>query len=102
MPSVADLERAELADVRDELHYLGGIARYQRGRFREAIELFDQIPATSPLFVKAKLFTGATHIREYQAQPAIAAFEEALGVSSAGPDADRGLRARRSPAISRT
>lgn len=81
-----DLERPELADVRDDLLYLGGLARYRQGRLSEAVELFALIPATSPLAVKARLFEGATHVRGFQAGPAVAAFKEALRISEASSD----------------
>ena len=82
----ADLDRPELADVRDDLLYLGGLARYRQGRFKDAVELFALIPATSRLAVKARLFEGATHVREYQAGPAVAAFKEALRISTGSQD----------------
>ena len=51
---------------------------YQKGQFKEAVELFQAVPASSDSYVEAKLFEGATHVRQYEAKPAVEAFKEVL------------------------
>ena len=74
----AELDQPALEKVRDELYFLLGKFYYQKGNFKEAVELFAAVPTTSEFYVQAKLFEGATHVREYQAKPAVEAFKEVL------------------------
>jgi tetratricopeptide (TPR) repeat protein len=77
----AELDQPALEKVRDELYFLLGKYYYQKGSFKEAVELFSAVPTSSEFYVQAKLFEGATHVREYQAKPAVEAFKEVLRVS---------------------
>jgi tetratricopeptide (TPR) repeat protein len=79
----AELDQPALEQVRDELYFLLGKYYYQKGSFKEAVELFNAVPATSEFYVQAKLFEGATHVREYQAKPAVDSFKEVLRASAA-------------------
>jgi len=72
----AELDQPALEKVRDELYFLLGKFYYQKGNFKEAIELFQAVPANSDAYVEAKLFEGATHVRQYEAKPAVEAFKE--------------------------
>src|SRR3954453_11509048 len=72
----ADLDQPALEKVRDELYFLLGKFYYQKGNFKEAVELFNSVPTNSEYYVQAKLFEGATHVREYQAKPAVESFKE--------------------------
>ena len=74
----AELDQPALEKVRDELYFLLGKFNYQKGNFKQAVELFAAVPTTSEFYVQAKLFEGATHVREYQAKPAVEAFKEVL------------------------
>ena len=74
----AELDQPALEKVRDELYFLLGKYYYQKGQFKEAVELFQAVPATSDSYVEAKLFEGATHVRQYEAKPAVEAFKEVL------------------------
>jgi TolA-binding protein len=74
----SDLEQPALEKVRDELYFLLGKYYYQKGQFKEAVELYSAVPPSSEFYVQAKLFEGATHVREYQAKPAVDAFKEVL------------------------
>src|SRR5450631_325564 len=74
----SDLEQPALEKVRDELYFLLGKYYYQKGQFKQAVELYSAVPASSEFYVQAKLFEGATHVREYQAKPAVDAFKEVL------------------------
>ena len=78
----AELDQPALEKVRDELYFLLGKFYYQKGSFKEAVELFSTVPTTSEFYVQAKLFEGATHVREYQAKPAVESFKEVLRASA--------------------
>jgi tetratricopeptide (TPR) repeat protein len=81
-----ELEQPALESVRDELYFLLGKYHYNKGKFKEAVELFRMVPRTSPYYVQAKLFEGATHVREYNADPARDAFIEVLRVGKETDD----------------
>src|SRR5205823_1600093 len=82
----ADLDQPALEKVRDELYFLLGKFYYQKGNFKEAVELFNTVPTTSEFYVQAKLFEGATHVREYQAKPAVESFKEVLRTAAESQD----------------
>jgi TolA-binding protein len=82
----SELDQPALEKVRDELYFLLGKYYYQKGSFKEAVELFGTVPSSSEFYVQAKLFEGATHVREYQAKPAVEAFKEVLRASVDNPD----------------
>jgi TolA-binding protein len=74
----AELDQPALEKVRDQLYFLLGKFNYQKGNFKQAIELFQAVPPNSDSYVEAKLFEGATWVRQYQAKPAVEAFKEVL------------------------
>jgi tetratricopeptide (TPR) repeat protein len=82
----ADLDQPALEKVRDELYFLLGKFYYQKGQFKEAVELYSTVPTTSEWYVQAKLFEGATHVREYQAKPAVESFKEVLRAAAESSD----------------
>ncbi|HEY7372747.1 MAG TPA: hypothetical protein VIF57_11345 [Polyangia bacterium] len=82
----AELDQPALEKVRDELYFLLGKFNYQKGNFKQAVELFSTVPPTSEFYVQAKLFEGATHVREYQAKPAVEAFKEVLRTAADSTD----------------
>jgi len=82
----AELDQPALEKVRDELYFLLGKFNYQKGNFKQAVELFAAVPTTSEFYVQAKLFEGATHVREYQAKPAVEAFKEVLRTAADSTD----------------
>jgi tetratricopeptide (TPR) repeat protein len=82
----AELDQPALEKVRDELYFLLGKFNYQKGNFKQAVELFAAVPTTSEFYVQAKLFEGATHVREYQAKPAVEAFKEVLRTAAESTD----------------
>ena len=82
----AELDQPALEKVRDELYFLLGKYYYNKGKFKEAVELFQAVPANSDSYVEAKLFEGATHVREYQAKPAVEAFKEVLRTAAQSED----------------
>ena len=82
----ADLEQPALEKVRDELFFLLGKFYYQKGNFKEAVELFNTVPNSSEFYVQAKLFEGATHVREYQAAPAVESFKAVLRSAAESQD----------------
>ncbi len=73
-----ELEAPQLEAVRDELYFLLGKYYYNKGKFQEAVALFNLVPAGSAFYPQAKLFEGATHVREYAARPAVEAFKAVL------------------------
>src|SRR6185369_12414856 len=81
-----ELEQPALESVRDELYFLLGKFHYNNSNFNEAITLFNKVPPNSPYYVQAKLFEGATHVREYHAKPAADAFKEVLRVAADSDD----------------
>jgi tetratricopeptide (TPR) repeat protein len=82
----SELENPQLAAVRDELYFLLGKFYYQKNNFKGAVELFGQVNPKSPFYVQAKLFEGATHVREYNAKPAVESFKEVLRVAEESSD----------------
>jgi tetratricopeptide (TPR) repeat protein len=81
-----ELENPQLSAVRDELYFLLGKFNYTKNKFKEAVELFNMVNPKSPFYVQAKLFEGATHVREYAAKPAVEAFKEVLRVAEESSD----------------
>lgn len=81
-----ELENPQLSAVRDELYFLLGKYFYTKNKFKEAVELFNNVNPKSPFYVQAKLFEGATHVRDYQAKPAVEAFKEVLRVAEESSD----------------
>jgi tetratricopeptide (TPR) repeat protein len=82
----AELDQPALEKVRDELYFLLGKFYYQKNSFKQAVELFSAVPTSSEFYVQAKLFEGATHVREYQAKPAVEAFKEVLRAAAESTD----------------
>jgi tetratricopeptide (TPR) repeat protein len=83
----AELDQPALETVRDELYFLLGKYNYNKGKFKEAVSLFNAVSPKSEFYVQAKLFEGATHVREYEARPAVESFKEVLRVSAESSDA---------------
>jgi tetratricopeptide (TPR) repeat protein len=81
-----ELENPQLSAVRDELYFLLGKFNYTKNKFKEAVELFNMVNPKSPFYVQAKLFEGATHVREYDAKPAVESFKEVLRVAEESSD----------------
>jgi tetratricopeptide (TPR) repeat protein len=81
-----ELENPQLSAVRDELYFLLGKFNYTKNKFKESVELFNMVNPKSPFYVQAKLFEGATHVREYNAKPAVEAFKEVLRVAEESSD----------------
>ena len=82
----AELDQPALEKVRDELYFLLGKFYYQKGNFKEAVSLFGTVQPSSEFYVQAKLFEGATHVREFQAKPAVESFKEVLRASAESTD----------------
>jgi tetratricopeptide (TPR) repeat protein len=82
----AELDQPALETVRDELYFLLGKYNYNKGKFKEAVSLFEAVSPKSEFYVQAKLFEGATHVREYEARPAVKSFQEVLRVAADSND----------------
>jgi tetratricopeptide (TPR) repeat protein len=81
-----ELEAPQLESVRDELYFLLGKYNYNKGKFQEAVSLFNLVPPKSVFFPQAKLFEGATYVREYSAKPAVEAFKAVLRAAEESQD----------------
>ncbi len=81
-----ELNAPQLESVRDELYFLLGKFNYNKGKFKEAVSLFQMVPPKSNFYVQAKLFEGATHVREYDAKPAVESFKEVLRAAAESGD----------------
>ena len=73
-----ELEAPQLEAVRDELYFLLGKYNNNIGKFQEAGSLINLVPAKSAFYPQAKLFEGATYVRQYTAKPAVEAFKAVL------------------------
>ena len=82
----SELDQPALEKVKDELYFLLGKYNYQKGNFKEAVALFGAVPPSSEFYVQAKLFEGATHVRELKAKPAVESFKEVLRASTESTD----------------
>lgn len=74
----ADLDQPALEPVRDELYYLLGRYHYQKGNFKEALELLNAVPEKSEFFPKAKFLAGLTNVRQYHGKLAAQDFKDIL------------------------
>ncbi len=82
-----ELNAPQLESVRDELYFLLGRYNYNKSKFKEAVSLFGMVTPRTGFYVQAKLFEGATHVREYSAKPAVEAFKEVLKAAAESGDA---------------
>jgi len=73
-----DLEQPALEPVRNELYYLLGRFHYNKGNFKEAIELFTLVPDTSEFFARAKFLEGIVYVRDNHGKEAAEAFRQIL------------------------
>jgi tetratricopeptide (TPR) repeat protein len=81
-----ELEAPQLEAVRDELYFLLGKYNYNKGKFQEAVSLFNLVPPKSSFYPQAKLFEGATYVRQYTAKPAVEAFKAVLRAAEESQD----------------
>jgi len=81
-----ELEAPQLEAVRDELYFLLGKYNYNKGKFQEAVSLFNLVPDKSAFYPQAKLFEGATYVRQYTAKPAVEAFKAVLRAAEESQD----------------
>lgn len=73
-----DLEQPALEPVRNELYYLLGRFHYNKGNFKEAVELFTLVPDTSEFFARAKFLEGIIAVRDNRGKEAAEAFRQIL------------------------
>jgi tetratricopeptide (TPR) repeat protein len=81
----SDLEDPIMSEVRDELFYLLGRHFYQQGQFEQAVDLFQRVSRDDPFFLRAKFFEAVTHVRQYEGQPAVEAFQDLLIINEEMP-----------------
>jgi outer membrane protein assembly factor BamD (BamD/ComL family) len=63
---------------RDELAFLLGQYFYQQADLDGAVKHFRYVSDKSEFFVDARFYEGITHVRQYKAEPAVAAFKQIL------------------------
>jgi len=73
-----DLEQPALEPVRNELYYLLGRFHYNKGNFKEALELFGLVPENSEFFARAKFLDGIIHVRDNKGKEAAESFKQIL------------------------
>lgn len=73
-----DLEQPALEPVRNELYYLLGRFHYNKGNFKDAVELFTLVPDTSEFFARAKFLEGIIYVRDNKGKEAAEAFRQIL------------------------
>ncbi len=72
---------------RDRFAYLVGRYLYTQLEVDAALELLNQVTPRSNDYVKARYIAGVTHVANYDAQPAVAAFKDVLRVLTPKKDA---------------
>ncbi len=82
----SDLEDPIMDDVRDELYYLLGRHAYEQGDFTAAIDLFRRVSEQDPFHLRAKFFEAVTHVRQFDGEPAVEAFQDLLVLNEEEPD----------------
>lgn len=73
-----DLEQPALEPVRNELYYLLGRFHYNKGNFKEALELFGLVPDTNEFFARAKFLEGIVYVRDNNGKAAAESFRQIL------------------------
>lgn len=68
---------------RDRFAYLVGRHLYTQLEVDSALDLLNQVTPRSPDYVKARYIAGVTHVANYDAEPAVAAFKDVLRVLTA-------------------
>ena len=64
----------ESAALYHQLVYLMGRYKYSQGEFEQSVDLLGRVTTDSPLFVRARFFSGIAHIRMRRASPAVQSF----------------------------
>lgn len=64
---------------RDELAYLLGRHFYKEADMEQALQFFKRVSNSSEFFAEARYLEGITHVRLYQAKPAVNSFKQVLG-----------------------
>ncbi len=76
--NLQDLEQPALEPVKNELYYLLGRFHYNKGNFKDAVELFTLVPDTSEFFARAKFLEGIVYVRDNKGKEAAEAFRQIL------------------------
>ena len=63
---------------RDRFAYLVGRYLYTQLEVEPALKMLDSVTPRSPDYARARYIAGVTHVANYDAQPAVAAFKEVL------------------------
>lgn len=81
---IEQLNTGESKDIYHHINYLMGRYKYEQGMFKEAIDLFHNVPLESPHWVKAHFFEGISHVQQRQAKPAVRAFRDIVEAKQKG------------------
>ena len=73
---VSDVPKKHL----DRFSYLVGRYLYSQLEVEEALEMLNRVTPASPDYPKARYIAGVTHVANYDAEPAVAAFKDVLRV----------------------
>lgn len=68
---------------RDRFSYLVGRYLYSQLEVEDALTMLNQVTPASPDYPKARYIAGVTHVANYDAEPAVAAFKDTLRVLTA-------------------
>ncbi len=91
------LDSLDVPHTRDHYHhvlYLLGRARYEEGRFSDAVRILSRVPDNTRWALEARFFEGVSHVRMHRSRPAHAAFRRVIDSFQANrtgghPDANR-------------
>jgi outer membrane protein assembly factor BamD (BamD/ComL family) len=67
---------------RDEFAFLLGRHYYQEADLEQSLKFMKYVGRDSEYFTEAKFYEGITHVRRFEAEPAVSAFKELLGFLS--------------------
>ncbi len=78
---------------RDRFAYLVGRYLYSQLEVEDALTMLNQVTPASPDYSKARYIAGVTHVANYDAEPAVAAFKDTLRVLTAKKEGGKMLPA---------
>ena len=80
------------AKYRDEMAFLLGQNAFNQGELESALSYFALVSADSTFWARSLYYKGITHVRQFEAQPAVDAFKALLALDGKGAEAEEGKR----------
>lgn len=80
------------AKYRDEMAFLLGQNSFNQGELESALSYFALVSPDSNFWARSLYYKGITHVRQYEAQPAVDAFKALLSLDGKGASAEEGKR----------